>query len=295
MGFLFSFFSLLFLLLYIHQPAVPEPNTAPVIDITSPQYGYSSVYGGQTNFTAIASDHEDGDLAYSVIWISSIDGNIDKTVVLSEGTHTITAKVVDSDGLSATDSIVISIIAPSPENTAPTIEITSPKTGFSFEEGYSFLFKATASDQEDGNLTNSVIWESSMDGKIADLTTLSVGSHVITAFVTDSGGLTTEDSISVSVNPVEVVSNRVEINWNTPQYRDDGSPLAIEDIGGYEITLDGKNTGEESVIDLNDGYATSLLTEPMQPDIYTLTMRTYDGDGLLSAATSPVIIVVGDL
>lgn len=292
MGFLIGFFSLFFVFVYVQQPSILVPNAPPQITITSPTYGYQTTYGVPINFTATASDKEDGNLANQVVWESSIDGAIGQQAVLSEGSHTVTAKVVDSEGVSVTKSIVVSVMAAVPENTPPSVEIISPSTHFSVEEGYSFLFKATATDQEDGTLSNNVTWASSIDGQIADLTTLSIGEHVVTATVADSEGLTAEDSIIVTVSEPSVVASQVEISWRTPEHRDDGSDLGVDDIAGFEITLAGKHTGEQIVIEVDDGYATSLVTDPILPDEYTLTMRTYDLDGLFSVATAPVVVYV---
>lgn len=89
-------------------------------------------------------------------------------------------------------------------NTAPTVSITSPANNASFSEGASITFTGTASDTEDGNLTSNLSWTSSLDGNIGtggsvSIATLRVGTHTITASVTDSGGLTGSASIKVTI------------------------------------------------------------------------------------------------
>ncbi len=91
-----------------------------------------------------------------------------------------------------------------PGNTAPSVTITAPPNGSSFNVGDPITFSGTASDAEDGNISANLSWTSSIDGAIgtgASFTTssLSVGSHTITASVTDSGGLSGSDSINVTV------------------------------------------------------------------------------------------------
>jgi hypothetical protein len=90
-----------------------------------------------------------------------------------------------------------------PSNDPPTVTITSPADGAEFDSGATIAFSGTASDTEDGDLTDSLVWTSSIDGEIGTgggfSKTLSDGTHTITAAVTDSGGKTGTDSVSITV------------------------------------------------------------------------------------------------
>lgn len=91
-----------------------------------------------------------------------------------------------------------------PGNTAPSASISSPGNGATFTEGNSVSFSGSASDNEDGNISGALVWSSNLDGQIgtgASFSTsgLSVGSHTITASVSDSGGLSDSDSISITI------------------------------------------------------------------------------------------------
>lgn len=87
-------------------------------------------------------------------------------------------------------------------NAPPTVSITSPADGSTFDSAVSIPFAGTASD-EDGDLTVSLVWKSSIDGQIGTggsfYKTLSDGIHTITAEVTDSGGETGSASIGITV------------------------------------------------------------------------------------------------
>lgn len=92
-----------------------------------------------------------------------------------------------------------------PANTAPSVSIATPANNASFTQGDSVSFAASASDNEDGNLSGSITWTSSRDGVIGtgasfSTTSLSVGSHTVTASVTDSGSLSGSDTVSVTIN-----------------------------------------------------------------------------------------------
>jgi len=90
-----------------------------------------------------------------------------------------------------------------PANTPPTTTITAPSDATTVTEGTAITFEATASDAEDGDLSASVSWTSDLDGALGSggslNATLSVGTHSITASVTDSGSLSDSDTIQVTV------------------------------------------------------------------------------------------------
>lgn len=93
-----------------------------------------------------------------------------------------------------------------PVNAAPVVSINTPADGASVSDGTAIAFSGGASDAEDGNLSSSLSWSSDLDGAIGSgasfSATLSVGTHTVTASVTDSGGKSASDSIDVTVTPV---------------------------------------------------------------------------------------------
>ena len=91
-----------------------------------------------------------------------------------------------------------------PGNLLPSVTITTPGTGAVFTEGDLIEFSGTAVDIEDGDLTGSLAWTSSLDGTIGSggsfaRTDLSVGIHTIRAHVTDGGGLEGSSVITLLV------------------------------------------------------------------------------------------------
>ncbi|HZO19559.1 MAG TPA: Ig-like domain-containing protein, partial [Gemmatimonadaceae bacterium] len=96
-------------------------------------------------------------------------------------------------------------IPPISGNTLPTVTITAPASGSTFTQGSPVTFTGTASDAEDGNLTATVTWTSSINGALGtggsvSTSTLSLGTHTITASVTDSDGAQASSAITVTVN-----------------------------------------------------------------------------------------------
>jgi len=90
-------------------------------------------------------------------------------------------------------------------NTAPVVEITSPGNNDSFTEGDTVSFSGMATDMEEADLTSSLSWNSSRDTLIGGggsfvTSSLSVGSHLVTASVTDMGGAGATGSASIMVH-----------------------------------------------------------------------------------------------
>ncbi|MEE9189393.1 MAG: S8 family serine peptidase [Candidatus Neomarinimicrobiota bacterium] len=91
-------------------------NQSPVITVTAPGNNSSFGTGVSIDFEGSAWDAEDLDITYKLSWTSSGDGLIgsggsfDK--ILSDGNHTITVEVTDSDGALSTENIVVTVGSP---------------------------------------------------------------------------------------------------------------------------------------------------------------------------------------
>jgi len=96
-------------------PSGGAPNTPPVVEISSPADGAPFEAGATINFAGTATDAEDGDLSSSLIWTSTLSGQIGTdgsfSAILIAGTHIITASVTDSDGSAGSDSVTITVAA----------------------------------------------------------------------------------------------------------------------------------------------------------------------------------------
>ena len=193
---------------YIAAAAAAATNTAPAVTIASPANGLSVPTGTAISFSGSASDTQQGNLTSQLVWQSSRDGQIGTggsfTRVLSTGTHTITATVTDGGGMTSAASRSVTVTSgTTTTNTAPSVTISSPANGMTGTAGVPITFVGSASDTQQGNLTSQLAWSSDRSGQIGTggsfATTLKSGTHVITARVTDSGGLTTQRVITVYV------------------------------------------------------------------------------------------------
>ena len=104
-------------------------------------------------------------------------------------------------------------------NTAPAVTIGSPANGASFASGTPISFAGTAADAQDGNLTGSLIWTSSIAGSIGSggsfSAVLAGGTHTITAAAADSGGLTGSATVTVTVEPASGASIALNVRAYT--------------------------------------------------------------------------------
>ncbi len=235
----------------LNTSSVPS-NIAPVVTITSPANGSSSTVGQPLTFTGTATDTEDGSLTGNISWVSSRDGAIGSggtfsTSALTLGTHTITASVTDSGGLPGSASITITV-NPVGANTAPVVTIDAPAAGATFVRGSPITFSGTATDAQDGNVSSGLSWSSSLDGVIGSgasfsTSALTGGSHVVTASVTDNGGLSGSATVSffvnvenratadVSTSPGSITSGSFQETWTD----DDAYQVLTEGLQGNNV------------------------------------------------------------
>ncbi|MCP4661340.1 MAG: hypothetical protein GY856_38545, partial [bacterium] len=184
-------------------------------------------------------------------------------------------------------------------NNLPVVTITAPSNGSSHIVGDPITFTGTATDVEDGDLSASLAWTSSIDGSIGSgasfsTSSLSLGDHTITAEVTDSGYGVGSDSIVITVAE-ETCDGLVEnfegalTGWTATGlwHVVDGSGCASPELG-YNSPTHSAYYGQDSTCDYNTGAATSgSLTSPELTGItatstltfqYLRQVESYSGD-----------------
>ncbi|HUF16217.1 MAG TPA: S8 family serine peptidase, partial [Acidimicrobiia bacterium] len=251
-------------------------DASPAVSIDSPTDGASFSSGESISFAGSASDVEDGDITGSLEWTSDLDGQIGTggsfSATLSDGTHVITASVIDSVGNTGSDSITVDVV-----DAAPTVTISSPTDGASFSSGETITFSGSASDTEDGDLTNNLAWTSDRDGAIGSggsfSATLSDGTHVITATVTDSGGNTGSASVTITVGDSDAFTLAVnffkvrgvqyaDLTWsgatsaNIDVYRDGSIIATTVNDGAYQDGPLGRGGGSATYQVCEEGTTT---------------------------------------
>ncbi|MCP4567521.1 MAG: hypothetical protein GY841_08080, partial [FCB group bacterium] len=184
-----------------------------------------------------------------------------------------TASATDSDGLEGTASISLTVTEH--VNVAPAVAISAPEDNTSVsEDDAPFTLTATASDPEDGDLSEDIQWTSNLDGPIASPATLSAGAHTITASATDSEGLAGAAAISLTV--IEHVNVAPEVAISTPA---DNASVS-EDDAPFTLTAaasdpeDGDLSADIQWTSSLDGPIASPAT--LSPGAHTITAGATD-------------------
>jgi hypothetical protein len=90
------------------------------------------------------------------------------------------------------------------KDTPPDVKILSPANGANAKEGVAVAFSGSAIDVPDGDISNKLVWKSSIEGQIGTGASFSralkAGTHTITATATDSIGYTMSPGIVVYVS-----------------------------------------------------------------------------------------------
>jgi glucose/arabinose dehydrogenase len=283
---------------YLSGKYLNSSNAPPAVTITAPANGASFATGSTVTFSGTASDPEQGNLSSSLRWSSSVSGSLGtgasvSTSSLPAGTHVITAAVTDAGGLVDSQSITISITA---NNAPPTVTITAPANGASFATGSTVTFTGTASDPEQGNLSSSLRWSSSVSGSLGtgasvSTSSLPAGTHVITAAVTDAGGLVGSQSITISITAGNAPPT---VTITTPA---DGSSFAT----GTTVTFSGTASDPEqgnlssslrwsSSVSGSLGTGASVSTSSLPAGTHVITAAVTDAGGLSASKTISITI-----
>jgi hypothetical protein len=216
----------------LDSPDAPVINIGPRITLIEPTTNIIIDLGAPITFRASAWDDEDQNITNSIQWTSSQQGLLGTggivTTQLAEGLHSISVTVADSGGLTDKQSVMISVDDENPPaNNPPSVDIAAP-SGNTFTEDEPVLLTGLATDIEDGNLSASISWFSSIDGELpvtgaAFSRHLSIGTHTISAHATDSEDVSGLANISITVLSVATAANAFYVDGNHPDASDSNS------------------------------------------------------------------------
>ena len=178
------------------NPKMEEINWIPVISASDRVLTVGDVFNVMDGVSA--SDHEDGDITGSVVVESS---NVDTNTV---GSYQVIYRVTDSQGASSTKTITV-IVNPKMEEINWMPVISASDKVLTVGDVFNVMDGVSASDHEDGDITGSVVVESS------NVDTNTVGSYQVTYRVTDSQGASSTKTITVIVNPKMEALNEVPV------------------------------------------------------------------------------------
>ncbi len=197
------------------------------------------------------------------------------------------------------DSILVdnSLIISATANEAPVVEITNPSDGANFLPRADASFTANANDPEDGDLGNTIVWSSDLDGGLGTGTSISTsalsnGSHTITASVTDSGSRSSTTSIKVTLSNPDNFPPTVSIT--TPQNASivtTGNPTTFTAEGNDMEDGDLSNQVTwKSNLSGNLGQGASILIDNLAVGTHTITATTADSEGFTTSAALTITV-----
>lgn len=166
-----------------------------------------------------------------------------------------------------------------PVSALPDVVISVPADSSVFDPGEIVTFTGTATDAEDGPLTASLAWTSSLDGSIGSggsfqTSQLSTGVHTVVASVTDSDSGEGADTITVNV-----ALYSVPVTLNVPFSSTAQLPITLAEpapTGGLTLTLSSSDeavtgTTAPTVFIPEGALSANAVLEGRLPGVATVT------------------------
>jgi len=175
----------------------PAANTAPSVTIANPANNAAYPANATVSFSGSAADSQDGSLSGSLRWMSNIDGQIGNggsfSRTLSPGTHTVTAAVTDSGGLSGSNLVTMVVTVTAPSGPTLTARGYKVKGSQKVDLSWSGLTASSVSIYRNG----SVVTTTGNDGTETNAINAK-GGGTYTFKVCDSGSSTCTNPVSVT-------------------------------------------------------------------------------------------------
>jgi PKD repeat protein len=160
------------------------------------ELAFEVMVDGISQFTSGNMTNADGGIYVNI----NVEGANELRLIVTDGGNGIGSDHADwADAKLLLPSEVIS-------NTVPSVDISA--STIIADEGSRIVFIGTSTDAEDGNLSSLIQWSSDLDGSIAigseiSVSNLTVGTHTISAVVTDQDGLSNSASVVVTIEALE--------------------------------------------------------------------------------------------
>jgi hypothetical protein len=235
----------------------------------------SSADGANVSFTVTAIDEVDGAIAISCSNDSGSDFPIGTTSVRCEAT--------DAAGNNSTESFTVSVA----DTTAPQLLMPANRVVEATEtSGVAIEYQANANDSVDRAV-------SALCGPLSG-SMFVVGDTTVNCEATDSAGNVVSGSFLVSVvsATAEEYVNSVTLIWSIPTTRENGDPVLVGELVGYEIYIIAEASGEDQLVTIGDPLVTEKVIENLKIDTYHFFISAIDIDGQKSEPSNLISAVI---
>jgi hypothetical protein len=273
-----------------------QPNESSPPTISCSANPTTTTLGGTIVITSVASSPEGRPLTYS--WSSSsgsISGNGNtatlNTAGAAAGNITVTCKVADSQGLSA--SATTGITATAPPATPPTISCSAnPST---VTAGGNAALTAVASSPEGRSLTYSWSTTAGTISGSGNNTTLNTsgataGALTVTCKVTDSQGLTASSTTRITVTAAQSTPPTISCSANPSTVMSGGSVTILSTGSSPEGRPLSYTWSTSSGSISGNGNTATLNTSGAAAGKITVTCNVADDQGRTASATTGVTV-----
>ncbi|MEJ2622246.1 MAG: PKD domain-containing protein, partial [Candidatus Thiodiazotropha sp.] len=214
---------------------------------------------------------------------SPLASGVTANLALAVGTHNVTLRVTDNDGMVTEDPFTVTILAGS---VAPTANAGVDQQLIDSDNNSTELVQldGTASADTDGTIV-SYQWlefDSEVASGATPSITLAVGSHNLTLRVTDNDGAVGEDQVSIVIQPG---SNAPRASAGIDQQlidadNDNSENVALDGSGSED--LDGSIVNYQWLESGMEVATGATPTVSLSVGVHTLTLRVTDNDNLFA-------------
>ena len=255
---------------------------------------------GQITLDGSGSSDPNGSIT-NYVWkegSTQIATGVSPSLTLATGAHTIILTVTDNGGLTATDTVVITVNASASANTPPTASAGPDQTVTDTDNNGSQQVTLNGSGSSDpGGSITSYVWRESgtqIATGISPSLTLATGAHTIILTVTDNGGLTAADTVVIIINspaasnqpPVLAAIGNKSVNENSTL----SFSISATDPDGDTITYSAQNLPAGATF---VGQTFSWTPNYSQAGSYPVTFIASDGKAQYSKTITITVSIVG--
>ena len=272
-------------------------NAPPTVSLTSPTNGASFSVGANILLTATAASSSSTVSKVEFFQGTTLLGTATTSPYsftwnnVSAGNYSLTAKVTDGNGLTATSSPVSSSVA-IPHPLPPTVNLTSPANGAMYLAGSSVSLTATAASsgatvsKVEFYQGSTLLGTDTVSPYTCTWNNVAAGQYALTAKATDSNGLSTTSSIVNIIvnNSVPLTITSVATAFPNPAGEGQMVNLAVGASGNAGDTL----TYTWDLGDGNQGVGASMNHAFLAAGTYTVSVTVDDSHGGIVSSTLSV-------